>query len=203
MDIERLERLGFERLERLSLDEWPFPPHVLDLEAPGDDGPNVGIAMDKHGYKYKFEGDVLDRKANGAGIQTWLTGDMAGIVFCGEFLNGLPHGPVVRKFPDGNCTFAHMVSEDFIAEMEEARQFFLHMRRTEIMPWTRKYNGAEEYKPFQEIIFTILVCANRLHKQAIEEEDNNVLCKRNESGSRLKPMPNELWELILSFFCQF
>eukprot|EP00039_Didymoeca_costata_P024792 m.11498 g.11498 ORF g.11498 m.11498 type:complete len:149 (-) comp4459_c0_seq1:120-566(-) len=85
--------------------KMPLPPNVLKVEIRGGDGPNIGVGVDEDGEKYKFSGDVKNRKANGYGVLTGKSGGWKDFVYYGRFVDGKRTGSYIVQWPTGRLEF--------------------------------------------------------------------------------------------------
>eukprot|EP00039_Didymoeca_costata_P013159 m.195912 g.195912 ORF g.195912 m.195912 type:complete len:200 (+) comp15693_c1_seq7:756-1355(+) len=179
--------------------------NVLRLEGPPGNGVNVGKAVDKWG-EYSWEGEVVNNKANGFGRKTILSGKCLCHIAYGEFKDGEPWGSCVGKDPEGQTIIflyenGQYRGNDYYdssndchkSTFENAQKQSAAARSLVILPWSPKTNHFLKWKSKQDLILTVLLVGERLHRIKYKDVPQNSL------SLSLCSLPVEMWEIILQF----
>eukprot|EP00039_Didymoeca_costata_P016923 m.308187 g.308187 ORF g.308187 m.308187 type:complete len:182 (-) comp16472_c0_seq26:292-837(-) len=174
--------------------------HILSC-CVGNIGLDVGTGVTELGEKYTFEGEVVNSKAHGLGVETWEDG----YSFYGYFFRGAIIGSFIMKAPDGRawkCTehtrLPYDKTDTHLAKlMELALKRRVAAQALASKPWTRTTNHFIKYKPKQDMIRTVLLVGERLHRR-IEHTDT----RQSPSTLSLCALPVEIWEMILQIVLQ-
>eukprot|EP00039_Didymoeca_costata_P010904 m.148558 g.148558 ORF g.148558 m.148558 type:complete len:215 (+) comp15000_c0_seq11:255-899(+) len=190
------------------------------------EGLDVGNGVDRFGLRYTYQGNVYNNRAHGVGVLTYEDGD--------QYLGPFEHGTI-----SGGIAFYHKLSNMYMIKEGDPNRLFRNVefnRRNPIhvntvqtalesaslaqrmvdQPWSRTINHFNKYRNSQGLIFTILLCGERLQQrmnhvsQTCAAVGILTFCKVSKlydmqifhAGNVLEPLPSELWELIISYFMQ-
>eukprot|EP00039_Didymoeca_costata_P016938 m.308129 g.308129 ORF g.308129 m.308129 type:complete len:193 (-) comp16472_c0_seq7:107-685(-) len=178
----------------------PAPPPDKMVCRVGVDGLDVGTYPLQVGGKMmmvEFEGEVVNGHGNGGGVEFWESGH----VFYGNFKNAMPVFPYIRKLASGELGFFEGITteipfdeanHDHATLMQMALEKSAAARALVSKPWSRATNYFLKYKPKQDVILTVLLVGERLHRRLEHME-----IRQSPSPLSLCALPVEIWEMIL------
>eukprot|EP00039_Didymoeca_costata_P022138 m.3818 g.3818 ORF g.3818 m.3818 type:complete len:194 (+) comp2835_c0_seq1:301-882(+) len=169
---------------------------------------DVGRGVDKIGNEYVYEGSVRNGKPEGLGVKTFKGGSP--YILYGDFKNGeIRYGDYIEETIGSRTFFNEWTNNDWIPSLydsEKPRHALLmnkvkekarEARKLVSLPWTRLTNKYNKYQRFQGFVITILLCGQRLN--SVPTERQALQKSGNGNHVHLKFLPNELWEMIISF----
>eukprot|EP00039_Didymoeca_costata_P014605 m.237910 g.237910 ORF g.237910 m.237910 type:complete len:187 (+) comp16057_c1_seq1:213-773(+) len=165
----------------------------------GHDGLDVGEGFTDTDKQFRYAGEVRNLKPNGCGIMTYKNN----IIIYGNFKDGIAMGDHVMQWPDGSSLFwtdkGYPFDNNNIRQRlikTEAEKSAAKARTLAELPWSPKTNHFIIFHIFQDTIFLVLLCAERLRlRSGSEITGASMKCSVDTS---LAPLPPEIWELVLS-----